>query len=272
MKNRLSNRSNDYLLMSLFLLITVTSVGPARAADPSGRSIAGAAQSEKISNCISHGNEGNPGVYPPCSTPYGLSYAEWSANWWRWIWSVPSPVNPILDTTGQYCAEGQTGPVWYLAGTFGGPVERSCTIPAGVSILFPVFNVAFGDGDGDCNGVGPFRDSKLPSCFAWGEWARLVTYYSGAMDNPYLQASIDGRQLVNLLAYRAQSPQFWYVVPANNILGHPAGLYFPAGADGYWVMSTPLSPGRHEIHFKTAAGPGAFFGFSLEVTYHLTVR
>jgi hypothetical protein len=49
-------------------------------------------------------------------------------------------------------------------------------------------------------------------------------------------------------------------VPANNILGHPSGTYFPAGADGYWVMSTPLSAGPHEIHFKAAAGPGAFLG------------
>jgi hypothetical protein len=185
---------------------------------------------------------------------------------------VPLPINPIFDSTGQYCGEGQSGPVWYLAGTFGGPAERTCKIPAGVSVLIPVFNVAFGDGDGDCNGNGPFRDPTLPGCFDSGVWARLTAFYSSAMDNPTLDASIDGHPLQNLVAYRAQAPQFSYVVPANNILAHPSGMYFPAGADGYWVMSTPLSAGPHEIHFKAAAGPGAFVGFSLEVTYHLSVR
>lgn len=178
------------------------------AADPSGHSMGGAAQSAnsaKVPNCEfanQSGNEGNPGVHPPCSVPYGLTYAEWSGNWWRWIWSVPAPVSPIADATGQYCAEGQSGPVWYLAGTFGGTAERSCTIPTGVSVLFPVFNVAFGDGDGDCNGNGPFHDPTLPNCFGSAVWANLSKFYAAAMDNPSLQASIDGRPLVNLFAYR----------------------------------------------------------------------
>ena len=38
-------------------------------------------------------------------------------------------------------------------------------------------------------------------------------------------------------------------------------------ADGYWALLSPLSVGTHTIHF---AG-GFASGFSLDVTYHITV-
>ena len=50
--------------------------------------------------------------------------------------------NPVTDTTGAACAAGQPrGPVWFLAGTFGGdPVTRTCRVPSGRALLFPVAN------------------------------------------------------------------------------------------------------------------------------------
>src|SRR2546430_5217700 len=66
-------------------------------------------------------NLGNPGVVPPDSNEFGNSYGEWSARWWQWLLSIPNSTNPNLDTTGANCAVGQTGQVWFLAGTFGGP-------------------------------------------------------------------------------------------------------------------------------------------------------
>src|SRR2546427_7156737 len=70
----------------------------------------------------------NPGIAPPNSHPHGLTYGEWNGRWWQWALSIPSDVNPVLDTTGVHCAEGQTGKVWFLAGTFGGAATRTCTI------------------------------------------------------------------------------------------------------------------------------------------------
>jgi hypothetical protein len=35
---------------------------------------------------------------------------------------------------------GQDGPVWFLAGTPGGPVTRDCTIPEGKQLYFPLVN------------------------------------------------------------------------------------------------------------------------------------
>jgi hypothetical protein len=61
-------------------------------------------------------DNGNTGVYSARSKPYGLSYGEWSARWWQWILSIPTQMNPNLDSTGAHCAEGQSGHVWFLPG------------------------------------------------------------------------------------------------------------------------------------------------------------
>jgi len=82
----------------------------------------------------------NPRVLPRDSTPYGKSYAEWHAAWWKWAFETPADERPVLDETGEFCHVGQSGPVWFLAGTasFGGSgsVERTCTVPAGKALFF----------------------------------------------------------------------------------------------------------------------------------------
>ena len=78
----------------------------------------------------------NPGVIPPHARPYGLSYAEWGAQWWRWAYSFPVAQFPPLQSGELDCSAGQSGPVWFLAGTVGqGPVTRSCTIPTGKALF-----------------------------------------------------------------------------------------------------------------------------------------
>src|SRR5262249_10337841 len=92
------------------------------------------------SDCEQEGNRqgGCPaGIFPPGSEPYGLSYGEWSARWWQWLLQIPATTNPNLDSTGAHCTEGQSGHVWFLAGSFGtlpSPIIRNCTVPAGRSL------------------------------------------------------------------------------------------------------------------------------------------
>ena len=62
----------------------------------------------------------NIGVFPADSKPYGLTYGEWTARFWQLVHSIPKPDSPGADTTGKNCALKQTGPVWFLPGTFGG--------------------------------------------------------------------------------------------------------------------------------------------------------
>jgi hypothetical protein len=77
-------------------------------------------------------------VFPPNTKPYGKTFAEWSAEWIKWALTIPMRYNPAADTTGKNCAINQNGPVWFLAGISGGSAERTCVIPAGKAISFPV--------------------------------------------------------------------------------------------------------------------------------------
>ena len=64
-----------------------------------------------------------------------------TAQWWQFVTSIPTSVNPGLDQTGADCLVGQGGPVWFLVGTFtNGPVTRTCSVPEGAWLLFPVVN------------------------------------------------------------------------------------------------------------------------------------
>jgi hypothetical protein len=53
----------------------------------------------------------NPGVFSLDSKPYGVPYAEWTARWWQWDFSMPEMNHPSLDLTDEKCAIGQEGPV-----------------------------------------------------------------------------------------------------------------------------------------------------------------
>jgi hypothetical protein len=200
----------------------------------------------------------NPNVYPPDSKPYNLTYGEWSAKWWQWVLSLPQDINPLLDNTGEDCAQMQSGPVWFLAGTTGGSVERTCTIPEGNAILFPVLNFV--------------NIRTLPT---ETEQDLRVVPKDQADKATILEASVDGVSLQDLQNYRAQSPALFNVTfPENNIFGIPQGSS-EAVADGYWVMLQPLPAGQHTIQFRGAyvdvTGTGGAGNIVTETTYHLTI-
>ena len=76
-------------------------------------------------------------VLPPDAEVDGLDLGVWSARSWQWFFSLPEEVNPFFDATGELCGYGQSGPVFFLAGSFVS-VERSCVIPEGVHIFVPL--------------------------------------------------------------------------------------------------------------------------------------
>jgi len=204
-------------------------------------------------------SEGNPGVIPPNGKAYGSTYGGWGAKWWQWVFSIPAPVNPNLDPTGANCGQGQSGPVWFLAGTFGDSPTRTCAVPTGKALFFPVLNIAFGAGVFDCEPTVPGVPCNVDT---------LRAAAAAAMDNPLLlEVSIDGAPLQNLSAYRAQSPVFSLTFPDDAVFGLPTGTFTPQVADGYWVLLAPLSKGAHIIHSKGIANNG----FVAEVTTNLII-
>jgi hypothetical protein len=194
----------------------------------------------------------NPTVLPIQSNPFGKSYGEWSATWWKWANSIPSDINPLLDQTGENCDVQQSGKVWFLAGSFGETVERDCTIPEGKAIFFPIIYVA-------CYQTADEFDEEVEreNC------SSIIDLVSN------LEVTVDGNELEDLEQYRVQSPVFTLTVGENNLLGEPPGTTVRGIADGYWIMLAPLPRGEHEIHF---IGEIEEFDFSIDVTYHITVQ
>ncbi len=48
----------------------------------------------------------DPRVFPPSSTPFGMFYGEWTAEWSQWNLAIPASEHPLLDMTGEKCAPG----------------------------------------------------------------------------------------------------------------------------------------------------------------------
>lgn len=221
------------------------------------------------------GGAANPKVY-------GKTYGEWSAAWWQWVGSLPSDMNPIADTTGDLCDVGQAGPVWFLAGTSGGLAERTCTIPAGKAIFYPLINQIWVD----C--PPPALDTQLSDAeIGWfmatftvaGDYAceltsTLDTFYSPVLVGDDLPTPIS---LLRVPAVRTQSPAFRINLGTDSIFRSGCGPdvdlegdYGRFFSEGHWVMLPPLQVGEHVLTLHGAScDPNT--PFENGVTYHLTV-
>ena len=136
---------------------------------------------------VAYGDNVNEGLYAIESKPYGYSYSDWSAKWWQWILGIPENKSPLGDANGKYCAEGQAGPVWYLSG-FNGKTERSCNVPTGKAIFVPIINT-------ECS------KAEYPE---YKNSEQLLNCAIEEMKDTKVEASLDGKPLVNLENYRAR--------------------------------------------------------------------
>ncbi|MEW6251480.1 MAG: hypothetical protein AB1716_12590 [Planctomycetota bacterium] len=204
----------------------------------------------------------NPGIIPAHAEPHGKSYGEWAAAWWQWALSIPAERNPLLDPNGQFCGEGQSGPVWFYAGTFGSNAERWCTVPAGKTIFMPVYNWIFGAAVFDCEPTVPGVPCDVPTLRAKAaaavNAAEIVT------------VSIDGELIEDVFAYRQVCPEpFEITLPEGAVFGLPAGTFFPHVTDGFWLMLTPLPLGEHTLRAYVYAPT---LELEFEIITHLTVE
>ena len=213
-----------------------------------------------------HGNQGNPGGIPPQASPHGHPYSEWAAMWWQWAYSIPAPMNPVADPTGEFAAVGQSGSVWFLAGNFGGTTVRTVTVPTGKALFFPIINTVWIN-------LPDYGDDPLSDEQRAFARSIIAPFIDNAFD---LSCTIDGVAVQNLGAYRtatADGSEYLITLPEDNITGFlPAGTYGPSVDDGIYLMLAPLSRGQHTIHLTSASTGSALGDFALDVTYHLTIE
>ena len=191
-----------------------------------------------------------------------VAWRQLSAEWWQWVLSIPASVNPLVDATGDNCMVGQRGTNWFLAGTFGGgPVTRSCDIPQGATLFFPVMNSVNFDTPGQCG-----QDDPLPASLYRSFAAAFI---DGATN---LSVALDGKPVGPM--HHTVSPVFAVALPADNLFlaacggDLSAGIYSPAVDEGYYARLGPLAVGTHTLRIH-AENPGS--GFTLDVTYILRV-
>ena len=210
----------------------------------------------------SDGNDGS--IASVQSTPEDQTYGHWAVQWFQWAYGAPAAVNPVLDTTGANCGQRQVGYVWFLAGSFGGdPVVRSCTVPAGMALFFPLINTGYGaflNDPPDTRTEAFVRAAATctspAQISAWidrDKVAKPTRYFTGKSGSP--------------------SPIFNTQLPPGNILGAdettvPELVLSPSAEQGYYLFVRPLSVGSHTIRWVAS---GCLQGFTQDITYHLEI-
>ncbi|HYF65855.1 MAG TPA: hypothetical protein VD886_23700 [Herpetosiphonaceae bacterium] len=196
---------------------------------------------------------GSPGPQPvtvlrPHQEVGGDSLGTWASRWWQWALAVSPERSPVRDKTGVDCHVGQSGPVWFLAGSYEtDPVVRSCAIPADKYVFFPLINSI---------------DSAESAGAVCVELAADVASQFDTVAGLY--ATIDGTPIPGPKAHRERSPSCFD--PYKLVGGGYSGTYL-SSADGFWIMLEPLPPGRHELAFG-----GSTDWLSQDITYNLEVK
>jgi hypothetical protein len=213
-------------------------------------------------------------VFELGSSPFNLTYADWTEKWWQWAYLIPKNIHPAYDDTGKFCKESQKEPVWFFPGTYQHSVIRYCEIPYGVGILFPILN-------SECS---------------YAEYPQMKTKEELSICAKKIQdktvpefATLNGLEIPKLENYRIQSDIFNFTLPKNIILDLPPQTT-QAVSDGNWIFLKSLPVDNYELKFKgnikttttnnqTNGGPdkddeefAGPIGWNYTTTYILTVK
>jgi hypothetical protein len=197
-------------------------------------------------------------IAAPAAEVLGTSMEDWTENWWTWVLQAPADTNPQLDETGEWADVDNDGPVYFVAGAFGGTWERTFTVEAGKPLLLPVSNLLY---------LGTAELSEEASMIEAD-----ASFDAWEQSDANLSATIDGVPVENLSAYLVRSDFF---TPGNpepqSFLDETLGIpqsddLYPSASTGYWLMIEGLTPGEHTIAFS-----GTVAGNSVSVTDHVFI-
>jgi hypothetical protein len=206
-------------------------------------------------------------VLPPDADLGGMTLAEAGADWWRWALEHPVTNNPVMDETGAFCEEGQSGDVFYLAGTFTSDtsVERTCVTTHTGTFLIPIGNIAW-----DNCGTPP-EDVVTDQELIDGVNSLLDEFDSASL---VIDGDTIGTTIADFAQYRTEVTAYSFTNPATDSLyalwGGPFdGVCDPSYAAGYYVPFKVSSPGEHDIALHAGT---SIDGWSIDVHYTLKVQ
>ncbi|GAB3464094.1 hypothetical protein [Actinophytocola sediminis] len=157
------------------------------------------------------------------------------STWWTWAASTPAASNPVSDPTGAHCDHDQQVGVWLLAGSFGEPVTRRCTVPADVPL------------------VGPAVNHVAATSAECDEFLRTATG----------EVQLGKKSLP--LEKLGPVPVTFPTVAGNPVTGEEGE--FDGYACGLWFTENGLGPNEYSLTIE-GSGPGIM----VSVTYELTVE
>jgi hypothetical protein len=198
-------------------------------------------------------------------------YGQRTADWWQWAFSLPNvkppeadedclldencSTHPLVgnddswgaDDLFEYCGNGQHGDLWFLGGDFAGtgePIERTCIIPAGKTILLPLINLECATVEGDAD----------PTDTIWKQSMDLTAVCEDIANDFYGSAQLvreDGT-LRDINVQRLATRKAFLLSYGPNYAGEPAYAETTslAQADGLWVILRNLEPGNYRLEFN----------------------
>ena len=177
----------------------------------------------------------------------GEPLSRWIQRYWQWSRSFPQGKTPADDLTGDQCATGQSGPVFFLTGSSkSGPVSRTCIVPKDRYILVPLINI-----------LAQVNQGKSSDCEAI---MRPVRQVNASVSDLYF--TLNDSILQTTINYRDESGCFELQDVSQGIAG-------PAGGAGYWVVLRPLEAGDYELRF---GGKFRADGFTQDIRYRIQVQ
>jgi hypothetical protein len=186
-------------------------------------------------------------VLPPSAAVAGGSQSYWSQIWWQWAWSFAAEESPVRDETGELCASGQVGDVWFLAGTYGTKrTIRKCKLPYGKYIFLPLINY-----------VVPPSESGSNCLSVMSQAARLT-------ESPTALLFVLNEVKTERLETHRQATIGCFDLGEKT---KPRRRITPTAANGYYIMLRPLPRGTHSLNFG-----GVLPGMIQAVTYTLVVE
>ncbi len=204
-------------------------------------------------------------------TPAGAhAYEHEAQSWLEWAFGQPWSTGPVTDTTGDQCHLDQSGKVWYLAGSTGGPVERSCTIPEHDYVFFPLVNRWILHPDATID-----DEAAMDELVTFGE----EYFADNRAHTCSLTLRLDGEDLLGDTEtldeelYVDVLDPFELDVDDDNFASEfgLAGGTYPAIIDGHYALLRPLEEGEHTLELGGVLCDGEEIWFETSAVYHLEV-
>lgn len=202
---------------------------------------------------IAGASSANPGVLPPTSRVQGLTYGDWSAQWWQFVFSLPYSQNPLTGGTGAHCALKRVGNVGIVVLPSTLDETLTCEAPVGMKLFMELLV-------SECSTI------EAPPFYGGNE--EELNACARTFEPTDMKASIDGVAIQDPEQYNSLSPMAGFVLPEDNIFDVEAGTTGQFVSYGAFLMLAPLTPGTHTIYTHAAYTD---FDYTVDRNLELTV-